>query len=206
METLTPEAKKRILAERDRLMRESVASAKVQPNSSKDVLTAKQRAHVVKISTMLAAGENPYDEIGNKGQVGGSTSDKPTIDKQPRERSEATIKALEEKWGTWNDPSLNDVELDDLDLGSFRDEEPGKLYCTFCHCEVSEATATRGVQVTKDGSALLRKSVEVIVRTLPSGQQTFEEIVKHFTTKLVACPEHALFIRKVDFKHTESEG
>jgi hypothetical protein len=189
------EARKKILADIERMAREAVASARVQPSSSKDVLTEHQRARVRQIKESLANDENPYTELANRGQLGVGSDVK---DRQPivREVSQARVSELEAKWSKKFDKADEEVYID-LDLGA-TERDPTKLYCSFCGKEVEQIDATYG-------KGPLRKSVKDYILSLPDGNKIWEEKMIHFSDKLVACPTHCLLIKKVDLNKVETD-
>jgi hypothetical protein len=190
------EDQKAYLAEMEARRKQAVASVLVQPASSKDVLTEKQRARTKEVQAMLERGDNPFTheelEKNNKVSTIGSTS----FVKKEHDRTAE----LEAKWAARHEPSGDDIILLDdvgIDLNcvarpQFRTinnpdgtvTEVPILYCTFCGNEVPETRATHG-----RGAPLIIKTEEpewngeawINVKTM-----------KIISNKSIACPDCCL--------------
>jgi hypothetical protein len=191
------------LARMEMLRRESIASVLVQPSSSKDVLTDKQRARVLQVRAMLERDENPFthEELkrNNKELVGPIEK----IEVGPREMSQAKVNELEARWKSgeggkptyfpsdspfWDEVGLpNRVEIEHSD----------KPFCSFCGIELDEVSLTRGKGATRISSR------DEVVGTDP------RTIVKKYifqTDKLLACPDCSLKIKQGNVKFPQTEG
>lgn len=189
---LTPEERKKILAER-----EAMAKALVQGTANPPkLLTDKERARLKVVQASLADGQNPYEEIGNKGQIGGGATDKDQQATVKKDLPISKIQELEKKWANReNDRPVAEL---DLDLGAPAKRDPTKLYCSFCGVEVPRIQSTKGTGV-------LKKKIEMEIIRLPNGQRLLAENIQHYSKKLVACPDHANLIKKVDLQEWDSE-
>ena len=110
------------------------------------------------------------------------------------------FQVLEEKWSPEARAKITEdrkaTELD-LDLGTGEKRDPTKLYCSFCNCIVPAVQATKG-------TGILRKKIEMEILRV-GNRKILQENMKHYSKKIVACPEHAKFIKKINIQEWDPE-
>lgn len=159
------------------------------------LLTDKERARFNKVEALMSSGSNPYN-MGGAVDAGGSILDKPErLTPNPANYlTDSQVKALEVKWRRGvSDPDLRikvDLEVKPPVL------DPDKIACTFCETIIPKILATHG----KGMMRTMRKIEWYMV----DGIKTFDEVIKHFPEKVVACPDCVLLVKDVRFP--ESHG
>lgn len=200
---MTPE-KKAYLEQMAELRKQAVASVLVQPNSSKDVLTEKQKARTKEVKDILENGGNPFENISLL-NIGGGEKRVRVV----REPSPEQIKALEAKWKS-GVPDPPTVFLDGFEDWTPVKERPkfreslnpdGTVdktpihYCTYCGVEVAETRATFGRSEPR---------VKVVSEVaMVGGEPTIIEKTKVTAEKQVACPDCSLSVKNPRFPPSE---
>jgi hypothetical protein len=165
--------------------------------ASDQLLTDKDRARVKKLREILARGESPYTQLGDKGakDQGGLDKDRKVKPSEVIERSEARTKQLEARWQAGVEGTLKpekvylEVPIDGLEPFEAVKYDPSKAVCSFCKVEVERLRAT-------EGQGRLKRIAKTYIAVV-NGVREVREDVKYVSEKVTACPNCILQIRDI---------